>query len=90
MLDFFFNGGVEYGVTVKFFITPDGYDTDAALLEGYAREHRMAVLMANYGAATSEWRSAGRSAIWSHTGRLLTRGPAEGEAVVVARYQRDA
>ncbi len=67
-------------------ITPDGYETDAGLLEAYARKHRMVVLMANYGAATGEWASAGRSAIWSHTGTLLACGPPEGEAIVVARH----
>jgi predicted amidohydrolase len=66
------------------FITPGGYDTDAGLLEGYARKHRMVVLLANYGAGTSEWRSAGRSAIWSNDGTLLACGPTEGEAIVHA------
>lgn len=61
------------------FITPEGYAADAALLRGYAREHRMVVLLANYGAATSAWCSAGRSAIWSSDGELLACGPAEGE-----------
>jgi predicted amidohydrolase len=66
------------------FITPNGYATDAGLLQGYARKHRMVVLLANYGAGTSEWRSAGRSAIWSNDGTLLACGPAEGEAIVHA------
>lgn len=67
------------------FITPDSYGIDAGLLEGYAREHRMVVLMANYGAGTGGWLSAGRSAIWSNTGTLLACGPAEGEAIIVTR-----
>ncbi|MBN2291929.1 MAG: hypothetical protein JXM70_05855 [Pirellulales bacterium] len=67
------------------FITPDGYKGDTELLKGYAREHRMAVLMANYGAGTGGWLSAGRSAIWSNTGTFLACGPAEGEAIVIAR-----
>ena len=66
-------------------LTHSGYATDAALLAGYAREHRMAVMMANYGAATGGWMSAGRSAVWSMTGALLAQGPADGEAVVVAK-----
>ena len=65
-------------------LTPSGYAADAALLEGYARDHRMAVMMANYGAATGGWMSAGRSAIWSSTGGLLAQGPSKGEAVAVA------
>ncbi|MEI7768514.1 MAG: carbon-nitrogen hydrolase family protein [Chloroflexales bacterium] len=66
------------------FITPGGYATDAGLLVGYARKHRMAVLMANYGVPTGGWMAAGRSAIWSRKGDLLACGPAEGEAVIVA------
>jgi predicted amidohydrolase len=66
------------------FITPGGYATDAGLLVGYVREHRMAVLLANYGAPTGGWMAAGRSAIWSRKGALLACGPAEGEAVIVA------
>jgi len=69
------------------FITPGGYSTDAGLLQGYARKHRMVVLLANYGAATSEWPSAGRSAIWSNDGTLLACGPTEGEAIVHASIE---
>jgi predicted amidohydrolase len=69
------------------FITPAGYAHDSALLEGYARAHRMVVVMANYGAATGGWMSAGGSAIWSAEGNLLARGPDEGEAVVVATVE---
>jgi predicted amidohydrolase len=72
------------------FITPEGYGTDASVLQGYAHKHRMVVLLANYGAATSEWRSAGQSAIWSNDGKLLASGPSEGEAVVHASIEDSA
>jgi predicted amidohydrolase len=65
------------------FITPDGYADDAALLAAYAAEHRMAVLMANYGAPTSAWNSAGRSSIWSSAGALLGQAAPHGEDVLV-------
>jgi predicted amidohydrolase len=77
------NGAGIYAASC--FITPGGYAHDAGLLAGYAQEHRMAVLMANYGAPTSQWQSAGGSAIWSSDGSLLAKGPSEGEAVVIAR-----
>lgn len=67
------------------FITPEGYVHDAGLLEGYARAHRMAVVMANPGAACGGWASAGCSAIWSSGGSLIARGPDEGEAIVVSK-----
>jgi predicted amidohydrolase len=66
------------------FLTPGGYLYDTGLLAGYARQHRMAVVMANYGAPTSQWQSAGGSAIWSSDGTPLARGPSSGEAVVMA------
>lgn len=72
------------------FITPEGYGADTSLLQGYAREHRMVVLLANYGAATGGWRSAGQSAIWSNDGRLLACGPTEGEAVIHASIEASA
>jgi predicted amidohydrolase len=67
------------------FLTPTGYDDDTTLLRSYACRYRMTVLMANYGAATSEWPSAGKSAIWSATAELLAQAGAEGEAVVLAK-----
>jgi predicted amidohydrolase len=67
------------------FITPNGYAHDTSLLAGYAREHRMMVLMANFGNGNGTWMTAGRSAIWSPTGALLIEGPPAGEAILIAR-----
>ena len=65
-------------------ISDNGYAADTALMQRYAAEHRMLVLMANYGAPTGGWVSAGRSAVWRPDGRLLAEAPASGEAVIVA------
>jgi predicted amidohydrolase len=67
------------------FITREGYAADAALLQGYASEHGMLVLMANYGAPMGIWSSGGRSAAWSESGRLLACAPDAGEALVIVR-----
>jgi len=72
------------------FITPNGYHYDTDLLIGYAREHRMMVLMANFGNGNGTWMSAGRSAIWSPTGALLIQAPPEGEALLVAKIHAPA
>ena len=40
------NGATLYAAGVL--ITPGGYEADAALLQGYAEEHNMIVVMANY------------------------------------------
>jgi predicted amidohydrolase len=82
------NGAHVYAASC--FITPSGYAYDAGILQRYAREHGFMVLMANYGAPTGGWQSAGRSAIWSATGELLACAPGEGEAVIVANVARDS
>jgi predicted amidohydrolase len=71
-------------------ITPDGYAADTALLERYAREHRMAVLMANHAGATGGWVSAGRSAIWSPGGTLIVASPGTEETLVIGRERNGA
>lgn len=67
------------------FITPNGYAYDTRLLAGYAREHQMMVLMANFGNGNETLMSAGRSAIWSPAGALLIEGPPAGEAILIAK-----
>lgn len=67
------------------FLTPTGYDADCRLLQSYARVYGFTVLMANFGAPSGHWRSAGRSAIWSSEGCYLAQAPPEGAAVVLAR-----
>lgn len=81
---------VKRGATVyaaSCLITEEGYAADAALLRRHAADHQILALMANYGAPTGGWSSAGKSAIWSATG-LLACAPATGEALVVAERSR--
>ncbi|MCK3827612.1 MULTISPECIES: carbon-nitrogen hydrolase family protein [unclassified Pseudomonas] len=66
-------------------ISEGGYAKDSALLQGYAAEHRLLVLMANHGGPSGGWTCAGRSAIWAADGRLLAAVPGVGEALVIAR-----
>lgn len=66
-------------------ISKGGYEPDTTLLQSYARQHAMAVLMANHGGATGGWESAGRSAIWGPDGSLLAAAQGVGEALVIAR-----
>jgi len=65
-----------------------GYGVDRALLQGYAQNHSMAVLMANHAGLTGGWQSAGRSAFWSESGTLVVAARGPGEVLVIAR--RDA
>ncbi len=78
-------GANVYAVGVM--IDEGDYARKVALLEGYAREHRMAVLMANYSGATGEWVAAGKSAIWSEDGHLVAASAGTEEALVVGARQ---
>ena len=70
------------------FLTPKGYLPDTTLLRGYAAAYGLAVLMANFGAPSSGWASAGRSAIWQPRGELVVEGPPAGAAILLARRHR--
>jgi predicted amidohydrolase len=65
-------------------ISTAGYETDAAILRGYAKKYSMLVLMANHGGASGGYNSAGRSALWSPTGNLLAEFAGTREGLVVA------
>ena len=66
-------------------ITENGYRPDTALLQGYARDHGMAVLMANHGGMTGGWQSAGRSALWAAGGQRVVVAEGEGDVLVIGR-----
>ena len=53
-------------------------------LRGYAVQHSMCVVLANFGGPTGGLPAAGGSAIWSETGELLGQ-LGDGPGVVVAR-----
>ena len=66
-------------------LSPGGYPAESALLQGYARTHGMAVLMANYGAPTGGYLCVGRSALWAPGGDLVVSAPGVGACLVVGR-----
>lgn len=68
-------------------IGESAYAADTALLQGYAVEHAMLVLMANHGGPSGGWQCAGRSAIWCDQGSLIAAAPGLGEGLVVARRE---
>jgi predicted amidohydrolase len=81
------SGATVYAASVL--ISTGGYQTDSALLSGYAREHRMAVLMANHGGPTGGWTSAGRSAFWSENGERIGEASAAGDCLLVVQRTAD-
>lgn len=64
-------------------VSPQGYAPDSALWQQAAQRHGLCVLVANHGAASGPWASAGRSACWEPDGALLAEVPGLGEALLV-------
>lgn len=76
-------GATIYAASVL--ISDAGYAHDSALLSGYARTHRMSVLMANYAGSTGGWRSGGRSALWNEDGEVVAEISGAGEGLLLVR-----
>ena len=64
-----------------------GYAADAADLARAARENKLTCLVANHGAPSGGYQSAGRSALWAPGGALVAAAPGTGNALLVARPQ---
>lgn len=65
-------------------VSENGYEADANLLRGHAREHRMPVAMANHGGPSGGWRCAGRSAVWDENGSIVIAADGAGECLLLA------
>lgn len=57
--------------TAGVLMSEKAWATESALLQGYARDHDMAVLAANYSGTSGGYASAGRSAFWTPGGRCV-------------------
>lgn len=69
-------------------ISESGYDSDTAVMAGYAKKYNMLVAMANHSQPTGNWTPIGKSAIWSNT-RLLACAPENQNALVIAEKNDD-
>lgn len=66
-----------------------GYAVEAPLWQSYAREHAMAVLIANHGGPSGGYVSARRSGIWDSSGKLVVEAPGVGRYLVVSSMDVD-
>lgn len=64
-------------------VSPQGYGTDSALWQQAAQNQGLIVLVANHGAGSGPYASAGRSACWGSDGALLGEVPGLGAALLV-------
>ena len=76
-------GAQVYAASVL--ISEGGYAHDSQLLQGYAREHPIGILLANHGGPSGGWACAGRSALWTPGGALLVAAQGAGDCLVIAR-----
>ena len=65
-------------------ISKGGYAHDTALLEQYAADFGIGVLMANHAAPSGGYDVAGGSAVWTAGGVLLARADGPGDCMVIA------
>jgi predicted amidohydrolase len=76
-------GAVVYATSVL--ISEGGYSHDSELLQSYARDHSLGVLMANHGGPSGGWSCAGRSAFWAPGGKRVVSAAGKGDCLVIAR-----
>ena len=65
-------------------VSDNGYAPESALLQGYARDLDMAVLLANYSGPSGGYASAGRSAFWAPGGQCVVAAPDDAPCLVWA------
>lgn len=61
----------------------NGYAAEAPLWAGYARDHRMVVVIANHGGPSGGYVSAGKSGIWDVDGSCIAAAQGDGDWLVV-------
>ena len=61
-----------------------GYTAEAPLWAGYARNHRMVVLIANHGGPSGGYVSAGKSAVWDTSGSCIAAAQGADNWLVIA------
>ena len=61
-----------------------GYAVEVSLWQSYARDHRMAVVIANHGGPSGNYVSAGKSGIWTSDGRRIACAASTGDWLVIA------
>ena len=57
-------------------ITEQGYAKDSSLLQQYAKEHQLMVMMANFCGVSGGWEATGKSCIWANNGAVLVQAEA--------------
>lgn len=64
-------------------ISEAGYESDSAMLQGYSKNLKMGVLLANHATPSGGFATAGRSAFWSPDGDLVVEADGPGNCLVI-------
>ena len=68
-------------------ITEQGYAKDSSLLQQYAKEHQLMVMMANFCGVSGGWEATGKSCIWTNDGAVLAQAEATADMCDDVNFQ---
>lgn len=71
------------------FYTPNGIAEAYEQLSTYSKSYSMNVLMANYGGESNGLPSAGKSAFWDTTGKMITAIEGTGEGLILLSKEKE-
>lgn len=64
-------------------ISDGGFEKDRDLLQSYAKNHHISVLMSNHNGITGDWKGCGKSRAWHRGGGLSVASDTDDKALVV-------
>lgn len=71
------------------FYTPNGIAEAYGQLSEYSKKYSMNVLMANYGSESNGFPSAGKSAFWDRSGKIITAIEGTGEGLILVSKENE-
>lgn len=74
---------------VSAFVTEEGFEKDANALTQYSKEHGFLSVFSNFCGESFEWKSAGKSSVWSPRGDLLVQLSSDVEGIAEATFDGD-
>ncbi len=78
-------GATVYGVGAL--INADAWEREEPLLRGYAKEHGIPVVFANFASKSGPYTPVGLSSIWAPGGQLVAQADGCEDALIIARRQ---
>lgn len=67
-------------------VSANGYEKNTQQLRTYAKQHRMAVVMANFYGVSGGWETIGKSVIYDESGAVVAQAATQGECLVIGHH----